>query len=257
MTADATAAASLFDLSGKTALVVGGSRGIGRAMSIGLARAGADVMIASRKLDSCQDVADEITRTTDRRAVPVACHIGRWADVDALAARAKAEFPRLDILVNNAGIAPPYSGVEAVDEAYFDKVVDVNLKGPFRLSALLGTWMVETGGGSIVFVSSVEAIRPTVDAIPYAAAKAGVNVVTEAMAHLFGPTVRVNCLQPGAFLTDISKHWDMDVVGPRFATYAARRAAQPEEMLGSLVYLASDASSFTTGAVIRVDGGHP
>jgi NAD(P)-dependent dehydrogenase (short-subunit alcohol dehydrogenase family) len=257
MNQDAAAPRDLFDLTGRTALVVGGSRGIGRSMALGLARAGADVMVASRRLESCQQVTAEIERSTGRRGIAVACHVGDWDDVDALAARVATEFPRLDILVNNAGIAPAYERVSAVDQAYFDKVFAVNLKGPFRLSAVLGERMVEAGGGSIVFVSSLEAIRPTPDAIPYAAAKAGVNVVAEAMAHLFGPTVRVNCIQPGAFLTDISKHWDMDVVGPKIQTYALQRAAVPDEMIGTLLYLVSDASSFTTGAVLRVDGGHP
>src|SRR4051794_25922481 len=113
--------------------------------------------------------------------------------------------------------------------------------------------MAEGSGGSIIFVSSISAERPTVDAVPYAAAKAGVNTLTVALAHAFGPSVRVNCIQPGAFLTDIATHWDMEEIGPRMQQYALRRGAQPEEIIGTVLYLASDASSFTTGAVLRVD----
>lgn len=247
----------VFDLTGKVAVVVGGSRGLGRAMSIGLARAGADVLVASRKINSCREVADLIEAETGRRAVAHACHVGNWDEVNALADVAYDTFGTVDVLVNNAGIAPTYDSLPAVTEALYDKVFDVNLKGPFRLSSLIGTRMAEGDGGSIIFVSSISAIRPTVDAIPYAAAKAGVNTLTEAMAHAFGPKVRVNCIQPGAFLTDIATHWDMDEIGPRMQHYALQRAAQPEEIVGTVLYLASDASSFTTGAVLRVDGGHP
>jgi NAD(P)-dependent dehydrogenase (short-subunit alcohol dehydrogenase family) len=247
----------LFDLTGRTAVVVGGSRGLGRSMSLGLARAGADVMVVSRRLDACRVVTDVIAVETGRRAIPYACHIGRWGEVDALADAAYAEFGQVDILVNNAGIAPTYSALNDVSEELYDKIFDVNLKGPFRLSTLIGHRMKAAGHGAIVFVSSISAIRPTDDAIPYAAAKAGVNALTPALAHLLGPEVRVNCIQPGAFLTDISAHWDMEQVGPRIQQYSLQRAADPDEVLGTLLYLASPASSYTTGAVIRVDGGHP
>jgi NAD(P)-dependent dehydrogenase (short-subunit alcohol dehydrogenase family) len=249
--------AELFDLTGRTALVVGGSRGMGRAMSLGLAHAGADVMVVSRKFESCRLVADQIVAETGRRAIPYACHVGKWDEVGRLADAAYAEFGQLDILVNNAGIAPVYPNLVDLTEDLYDKTFDVNLKGPFRLSALVGTRMAAAGRGSIIFVSSISAIRPSDDAVPYAAAKAGVNVLTVALAHQFGPAVRVNCIQPGAFLTDISAHWDMTEIGPLIQKYALERAAQPEEVIGTVLYLASDAASFTTGAVLRVDGGHP
>ena len=249
--------AELFDLTGRVAVVVGGSRGMGRSMSLGLARAGADVMVVSRRLESCQEVADIITRDVGRRAEPYSCHVGNWDEVGRLADAAYERFGTVDILVNNAGISPTYPDLTSVTEGLYDKIFDVNLKGPFRLSTLVGQRMADGAGGSIIFVSSVTATRPSRDAVPYAAAKAGVNTLAVALAGVFGPKVRVNCIQPGAFLTDISKHWDMDVVGPRIQSYALQRAAHPDEVVGTVLYLASAASSYTTGAVIRVDGGHP
>ena len=125
----------LFDLSGQVALVTGGSRGLGRAMVLAFAQAGADVVIASRKLSSCEATADEVRATTGRRALPVACHVGHWGQVEALADRAYGEFGRVDVLVNNAGMSPLYDRIENVTEDLWDKVLDVNLKGPFRLPA--------------------------------------------------------------------------------------------------------------------------
>jgi NAD(P)-dependent dehydrogenase (short-subunit alcohol dehydrogenase family) len=247
----------LYDLTGHTAVVVGGSRGMGREMCLGLARAGAEVMVVSRKLDACREVADAIRAETGRRAWAHGCHVGHWNEVETLAEAAYSQLGKVDVLVNNAGIAPVYESLTSLSEALYDKIFDVNLKGPFRLSALVGERMCADGGGSIVFVSSVSAIRPSDDAIPYSAAKAGVNALTVGLAHLLGPRVRVNCIQPGAFLTDISAHWDMDVVGPRIARYALERAAEPLEVVGTLLYLAGAASSYTTGSIIRVDGGHP
>ena len=251
-----TDAASLFDLTGKVALVTGGSRGLGRVMVLAFARAGADVVIASRKLDSCKDAAAEVQRTTGRRALPVACHVGHWAQVDALADTAYAEFGRIDVLVNNAGMSPRYDQVGNVSEDLWDKVLDVNLKGPFRLSARVGTRMAAGDGGSIITVSSITAVRPSADVIPYAAAKAGLNAMTEGFAHAFGPKVRVNCIMAGPFLTDISKAWDME----KFLERARRemalgRGGDADEIVGAALYFASRASSFTTGAVLGVHGG--
>jgi len=133
----------------------------------------------------------------------------------------------------------------------------VNLKGPFRLAALIGTRMAAGDGGSIINVSSTGAVRPRADIVPYAAAKAGLNAVTGGLAHAFGPTVRVNAIMCGTFLTDVSAAWDMEAFGRRAATFALGRGGQPGEIVGTALYLASDWSSFTTGAVITVDGGQP
>jgi NAD(P)-dependent dehydrogenase (short-subunit alcohol dehydrogenase family) len=246
----------LFDLSGKIALVTGGSRGLGREMVLAFARAGADVVIASRKLDACEATAKEVERETGRRAVPLAAHVGKWGEVESLSERAYDAVGRIDVLVNNAGMSLLYDRVANVSEAMWDKVVDLNLKGPFRLTALVGTRMAEGAGGSIINVSSVAAIHPTPNVLPYAAAKAGLNAITVGFAAAFGPKVRVNCIMAGPFLTDISKAWDMKTFEKQAQqTIALRRAGLPSEIVGTALYFASDASSYTTGAVLPVHGG--
>jgi len=250
-------AEELFDLSGKIAVVTGGSRGLGREMVLAFAEAGADVVIASRKLDACERLAAEV-EGLGRRALPVACHVGKWDDCDALVERAYGEFGTVDVLVNNAGMSPLYPSLEAVSEELFDKVIGVNLKGPFRLMALVGTRMAAGDGGSIINISSTAAERPSPTETPYAAAKAGLNAITVAFAHGFGPKVRVNCIQPGPFLTDISHAWDLETFHKRAkTTMALGRGGEPHEIVGAALYFASPASSFTTGAILRVDGGPP
>jgi len=232
------------------------SRGLGRAMVLAFAQAGADLIIASRKLASCEAAAAEVRQATGRRALPVACHVGHWGQVEALAETAYKEFGRVDVLVNNAGMSPLYDRIENVTEDLWDKVLDVNLKGPFRLTAMVGGRMAAGAGGSIIMVSSTSAIRPTANVIPYAAAKAAVNAMTEGFARAFGPTVRVNCIMPGPFLTDISKAWDLEAFRERAkTTMALGRGGQPEEVIGAALYFASGASSFTTGAVLGIHGG--
>jgi NAD(P)-dependent dehydrogenase (short-subunit alcohol dehydrogenase family) len=255
-TARTTKPTDLFDLTGRIALVTGGSRGLGREMARAFAELGADVVIASRKQDSCDAAAAEIAKATGRRVLGRACHVGKWKDVEALADAAYQHFGKVDILVNNAGMSPLYPSVDAVSEELWDKVLDVNLKGPFRLTALVGSRMARGNGGSILNISSGAAKRPTPDVIPYAAAKAGLEAMTVAFAHAFGPKVRVNAIQAGPFFTDISKAWDMEAFERRAKSgIALRRGGEPDEIVGAAVYLASRASSFTTGAVLAVDGG--
>jgi NAD(P)-dependent dehydrogenase (short-subunit alcohol dehydrogenase family) len=249
--------ADLFDLSGRVALVTGGSRGLGRSMVFGFARAGADVVVSSRKLDACEQVAGEVEKETGRRALPVACHVGHWDQLDGLVTAAYDEFGKVDVLVNNAGMSPLYPSPIEVTEALYDKVLEVNLKGPFRLSALVGTRMVDAGRGSIINVSSMGAVRPGADIIPYAAAKAGLNAMTAAFAQAFGPTVRVNCIMPGSFMTDATKAWDLESFAIAAKRFALQRGGDPDEIVGTALYLASDASSYTTGTVIAVEGGMP
>jgi len=247
----------LFDLTDKVALVTGGSRGLGREMVRAFAKAGADVVIASRKLQNCEALAAEIEKTTSRKAMPYACHVGEWDQVNALVDAAYERFGKIDILVNNAGMSPLYAKLTEVNEELYDKVLDVNLKGPFRLTALIGTRMAEGDGGSIINISSMAAIRPTPDIIPYAAAKAGLNAMTEGFARAFGPKVRVNCIMCGPFLTDISKAWDMEFFKERAKSFALGRGGQPGEIVGAALYFAGSASSFCTGAVLHLDGGTP
>ncbi|RAY13758.1 short-chain dehydrogenase [Actinomadura craniellae] len=244
-----------FDLTGRVALVTGGSRGLGRAMVEGFARAGADVVIASRNFDSCARAAAEVERTTGRTALPYGVHVGHWAELDGLVDAAYDRFGRVDVLVNNAGMSPLYDSVGTVGEDLFDKVIAVNLKGPFRLSALVGTRMAEGAGGSIINISSTGAARPRPDILPYAAAKAGLNALTTGLAHAFGPSVRCNAIMAGTFLTDISRAWDAAAFAARAQTFALRRGGDPDEIVGAALYLAGDASSYTTGAVLTVDGG--
>jgi len=192
-----------------------------------------------------------------RQALAWPCNVGRWDELDGLAEGAYETFGRVDVLVNNAGMSLLYGDVTDVTEAMWDKVVDLNLKGVFRLTALVGSRMVDDGGGSIVNVSSVGSIRPSPDNLPYAAAKAGVNTLTAGFAKVLGPSVRVNCIMAGPFLTDVTKAWDMDAFALGAQRFALRRGGEPDEIVGTALYFASDASSFTTGAVLRVDGGIP
>lgn len=244
-----------FDLTGKVALVTGGTRGLGREMVAGLAQAGADVVIASRDAEACAAYAAEVTAATGRRSLPYGVHVGHWDELDGLVEAAYAAFGRVDVLVNNAGMSPLYDSVDAVSETLFDKVIAVNLKGPFRLAALVGTRMAAGAGGSIINISSAAAVRPRPDVLPYAAAKAGLNALTAGLARTFGPTVRCNAILAGTFLTDVSRAWDQDRFAERARGFALQRGAQPREIVGTALYLASDASSYTTGAVITVDGG--
>jgi NAD(P)-dependent dehydrogenase (short-subunit alcohol dehydrogenase family) len=242
-----------FDLTGRVALVTGATRGLGRAIVQGLAAVGADVIVSSRKQDACDEVAEQV-RGLGRRAFSYACHVANWEEIDGLVEAAYAEFGHVDVLVNNAGISPLYPSPEGVSEELWDKVLGVNLKGPFRLSALVGARMRERGG-SIVNVSSIGAVRPSYDIIPYAAAKAGMNAMTVGFADALGPNVRVNTIMPGPVRTDISRNWDEEAFAARASTFPLRRAGEPDEVVGAVLYLASDASSFTTGAILAVDGG--
>ncbi|TFH19424.1 MAG: SDR family NAD(P)-dependent oxidoreductase, partial [Acidimicrobiales bacterium] len=177
----------LFDLTGRVAVVTGGSRGLGRAMALAFAERGADVIVASRKLEACEAAAREI-ELLGRRALPVAYHAGIWDDSQRLYDTVYNEFGRCDVLVNNAGMSPLYPSVDAISEALYDKVMDVNLKGPFRLSALVGTRMAGpdhggSDGGSIIFVSSIASHRPSPNELVYGAARAGINNLTYGLAR--------------------------------------------------------------------------
>jgi NAD(P)-dependent dehydrogenase (short-subunit alcohol dehydrogenase family) len=245
---------NLFDLSGRVAVVTGGTRGLGLAMARGFAHAGAEVVIVSRKQEACEEVVAAL-RAEGAKAAACACHVGHWDRLDGLVEEVYRDFGRVDVLVNNAGLSPLYSELTEVTEELFDKVIAVNLKGPFRLAALVGERMIAAGGGSIINVSSTGAVRPTKDIVPYAAAKAGVNAMTVGLAHALGPSVRVNAIMPGPFLTSIASAWDMDLFAELARTFPLRRAGDAQEIVGAALYLASDASSYTTGTILTVDGG--
>jgi NAD(P)-dependent dehydrogenase (short-subunit alcohol dehydrogenase family) len=244
-----------FDLSGKVAVVTGGSRGLGREMCLAYARHGARVVVASRKLEACQALAKEIAAETGLEALGVACHVGRWEDCDALVKASYEAFGQVDILVNNAGMSPLYPSLGEVSEELYDKVLSVNLKGPFRLSALFGERMLAGAGGSILNVSSIAAVSPSAREVPYGAAKAGLNNLTISLARSLAPKVRVNCIMPGSFMTDISKAWSPAMIEGLAKMVPLGRGGGPSEIVGAALYLASDAASYTTGAVIKIDGG--
>ena len=245
----------MHDLGGKVAIVTGGSKGLGLEMAKGFARAGADVVIASRKIEACEAAAKEI-EALGARALPVACHVGDWAQCDALVERTVAEFGRIDVLVNNAGIAPVAPRLLDVTDELFDKTIGVNLKGPLRLSARAAEDMGQ--GGSIINISSVASVKPIPFTAVYAVAKAGLNVLTAVMAQEFAPKgIRANGIICGTFWTDSFRK---AVPTEEAAAVAAqqpvlKRVADAREIVGTALYLATDASSYTTGQMITVDGG--
>lgn len=246
---------SQFRLDGKVAVVTGGSRGLGREIVLAYARVGADVVIASRKAENCEALAAEVENETGQKALAVGCHVGDWDACDALAARALDHFGKVDVLVNNAGMSPVYGDILEVTEALWDKVIDVNLKGAFRLTAVLGSAMRDAGGGSIIGVSSTAAVQSSPGEIPYGAAKSGLNNLTKGFARTFAPNVRVNCIMPGPFMTDISKAWTPAMVEGLGKMIPLGRGGEPDEIVGAALYFASDASKFTTGAILKLDGG--
>jgi NAD(P)-dependent dehydrogenase (short-subunit alcohol dehydrogenase family) len=240
-----------FDLTEKVALVTGGSRGLGYQMVRAFAERGADVVIASRKIENCEKVAEEV-RGLGRRALPFQVHAAKWDSIDHLIEAAYAEFGRVDILVNNAGMSPAMPSHEVTEEL-FDSVVGLNFKGPFRLASQVAKRMYDGAGGAIINVSSSGALMPLPAVIPYGSSKAALNAMTRSLAAEYGPKVRVNTLSPGPFLTDISKAW-----APEARDSSANglgRPGRPEEIVTGALFLASPSSSFTNGAIVRVDGG--
>ena len=242
-----------FDLTGKIALVTGGSRGLGYQMVKAFAERGADCIIASRKLDNCEAVAREV-RALGRRALAAQVHAAKWDSIDQLIETVYAEFGRIDILVNNAGMSPAMASHE-VTEALFDSVIGLNFKGPFRLASQVAKRMSDGEGGVIINVTSSGSMMPLPGVVPYGSAKAALNAMSRSLAAEYGPKVRVNTLSPGPFLTDIAESWTPEA--RESSPSALGRPGRPEEIVSAALFLASPASSFTTGAMIRVDGGLP
>jgi len=245
-----------FSLSGKVALVTGGSRGIGRAIAVGLATFGADVAVTSRKLPDLEEVAAEI-RGLGRRAMAVAAHVGKMEEIESLVPKVKDELGRIDILVNNAGTNPTMDQAIDVEERAWDSVMNLNLKGLFFISQAVARLMREQGGGNIINITSVAGITP--DILPvYSISKAGVVMATKVMAQQLAQyNIRVNAIAPGLTRTRFSQAlWDnTDILQGAMMFTPLRRVAEPEEMVGAAVFLASEASSYVTGHVLLVDGG--
>lgn len=242
-------------LDGKVALVTGATRGLGKAMALALSEAGATVIVSSRKADQCEAVAKEITEATGTPAHPFALHVGDWDAIEPAVDAIVAEHGSIDVVVNNAGIAPLAPTSLDVTQGLFAKTLEVNLQGPFRLMAVAGDRMVKAGGGSIVNISSIGAERPSPQEATYAAAKNGLNALTRAFAQEYAPTVRVNCIMPGAFASDMAADWDEEFLGLVTNRLPAGRLGDPRELAGMVVHLASDQAGYTTGALIPVDGG--
>lgn len=247
--------AGYFDLTGKIIVVTGGSRGLGFEMCRAFSQAGATVVISSRKQEGCDTAAAGITAETGGECLPVACHVGDWDDCDRLLETVYEKYGRIDVLVNNAGMSPLYETPASVTRELWDKVIAVNLAGPYRLSTVAGERMAQGEGGSIINVSSIASLAPSSHELPYGTAKAGINNLTEGLARTYAPKVRCNCILPGAFLTDIAKAWTDEIREGVAGMVSLGRAGEPEEIVGIALYLASDASCYTTGSIMKVDGG--
>jgi NAD(P)-dependent dehydrogenase (short-subunit alcohol dehydrogenase family) len=248
-----------FDLTGRVSLVTGATKGLGRAMVQGLAEAGSDVVVVSRKQDLCEQVADEVAASTGRRALPVACHMGEWDAIPALVERVYDELGRVDVLLNNAGINPALTPLTEVTEAYFDKLCAVNLKGPIRLATLVAPRMGAGGGGSIINVATLGAYSAGPGVGTYTGLKAALLNFTKTMAaEWVSMGVRVNALCPGPFMTEMMKgtaKYDPGFIQRSAEATLMKRVADPDEVVGLTLFLASDASSYVTGEDYAIAGG--
>lgn len=247
-----------FDLTGKVALVTGASRGIGEAAARLLAKHGAHVIVSSRKAEACESVAASI-REAGGRAEVLACHIGEMEQIQATFAAIEAKHGRLDVLVNNAAANPYYGPIVETDLGAFQKTVDVNIRGYFFMCSLGAKLMLRHGGGSIVNVASVNGVIPGAMQGIYSITKAAIISMTEAFAKECATSgVRVNAVLPGITDTKFASALVKNpaVLGHALAHVPMNRVAQPEEIAGSILYLASPASSYTTGSCITVDGGY-
>jgi NAD(P)-dependent dehydrogenase (short-subunit alcohol dehydrogenase family) len=247
----------LFDLTGKIALITGASRGIGAAVAHAYARAGASVVLASRKQADLDEVAAEIT-AEGGRALPLAAHTGSDEAVNALVAAAVATFGGVDIVVNNAATNPHFGPVMTAEESHWDKILDVNVKGYFRVAKACLPAMQARGGGKIINIASVAGLAPQPGMGVYCVSKAAVLMLTQVLADELAPhNIQVNAIAPGFIKTKFSQAlWDNPALYAGVTKLVAQgRMAEPEELTGMALYLATAASSFTTGGIFTVDGG--
>lgn len=249
----------LFDLTGRVAIVTGSTKGIGRAMVEGLASAGASVVVSSRKQDLCDEVAKEIETATGAEVLGLACHVGEWDAIPGFVERVVERFGRIDVLVNNAGINPAHVTPGEMTLDYWRKVFSVNLEGPLRMSQCVAPVMREGGSGSIVHIGTMALYGPGPSICAYGASKAALKNLTRAMAMEWAPwNIRVNILSPGPFTSEMllgaaktdPGYLDMVADGTLL-----KRVADPHEIVGPVLYLASDASTYVTGDDLSVSGG--
>ncbi len=250
-----------FSLAGKVALITGGSRGIGRAAALGFARAGADIVVTSRNMADLEKVAEEV-RALGRKSLPIAAHMSRMDDIKMVVAQVVERFGRIDVLVNNAGTSPSLASVLEAEERLWDVIINLNLKGLFFLSQGVARVMKEQGGGKIINVASMDGFKPEPKGGIYAISKAGVIMATKSMAlELAQFNIRVNAIAPGNVHTRLGdarfvegaygSGYEEDMI----KRTPLKRIAEPDEMVGAMLYLASDESSFVTGQTFCLDGG--
>jgi NAD(P)-dependent dehydrogenase (short-subunit alcohol dehydrogenase family) len=247
---------TLFDLNGKVALVTGASRGLGRAMAQGLAEAGADLVITSRHLSEVEQTASELT-SGGRKVLPVQADVTSTVEVEEVVARAVATMGGIDILVNNAGINIRKPALE-LTESDWDQTMDTNLKGCFLVAKAVGRHMLSRQTGSVVNIASMLASVVHADRAAYASSKGGLVQLTRVLAVEWAPhNVRVNAICPGPFLTELNKPIlnDPEKVKYFMERLPMKRFGRPEELVGSVVFLASEASSYITGTTLYIDGG--
>lgn len=247
-----------FRLEKKTAVITGGSRGIGKSIAIAFAEAGADVVVAGRKFPQLEETAKEV-EALGVRCLPVAAHMGKMEELENLMGAALKEFKKVDILVNNVAINPKFGPVEDTDEALFNKMIDVNLKAYLFLSKMVMGSMEKEGGGSIINISSIEGFSPSYGTGLYNITKASVIMLTKVLAlEWASKKIRVNSIAPGLIKTHFSEFlWsNEDPLKYFMERCPMKRAGEPEEIASLALLLASDASSYTTGAVFTADGGY-
>jgi NAD(P)-dependent dehydrogenase (short-subunit alcohol dehydrogenase family) len=247
-----------FSLENKVTLITGGSRGIGRAAAIGFAQAGSDIILTSRKVEDLEKVAEEI-RAEGRRALVIAAHLGKMEDIKKVSDTSIAAFGKIDILINNAGTSPSFSAFLNVEEKLWDTIMNLNLKGLFFLSQTIAKSMKETGGGCIINVASIDTYLPTKDNAVYSISKAAVGMATKAMAReLAQYKIRVNAIAPGYVRTQMLESGYKvrpETQENHLNNVPMRTIGNPEDMVGTMIYLASDASRYVTGHTALVDGG--
>ena len=240
----------------KVVLITGASRGIGRAIALRMAQAGADVAIASRKISDLKMVAAQINKTGSK-CIPFTAHIGRMDAINSLVQKVVTEFGKIDILINNAGTNPTMAPAIEIDERAWESIMNLNLKGLFFLSQAVARIMKEKGGGKIINISSTAGTTP--DILPvYSISKAAVNMATKVMAKEWAMyNIRVNAIAPGITKTRFSEAIvnNKDILNIAMSRTPLGRPAEPEEMVGAVMYLASDESSYVTGQVLTIDGG--
>jgi NAD(P)-dependent dehydrogenase (short-subunit alcohol dehydrogenase family) len=248
-----------FDVSGKVVVITGATKGLGRAFAFGLAQAGAKVVVSSRKQDLCTATAAEISDKTGTETLGLACHVGQWDAIPEFVEAVTERFGRIDGLINNAGISPAFVDIVDMTSEYWDKVFSVNLKGPLRLAALIAPVMRDAGGGSIINISSVGGYRGAPHNSHYCSSKSALVSLTESMAAEWAPwNVRANVVSPGPFLTTLLEGMGrntpggMDVIAGHTLL---GRVADPDEAVGLIQFLLSDASAFITGADHEISGG--